>query len=359
MAETNQMNIDELIAGLPPDIRASYQGLVDQVDITRSTVAAENNILHPLMWNLRTLGSEVEEITSELEYSKIEQGLWSLARSAELMLHSTGSLRAQDCDLSKAMSLASGQSGLPIHAATDEKVFFNDKTLVSILAAFFENARDILPSDGTVQLDISRAPAEHGAPKGYTQVHLRYDDIYSGTCGSDLRHGAWQKVYPASKTDRNHLSLGYSVAILERYGGNFSFEKEGKRSHVTLAFPNGHPRRLLLVEDNIFLNNGISELLQQEGWEVKAVGDGVKGIEEYLKMYQENKVPSVVLTDAEMQNLNGIGLYSLIKRLDGSQHILLMSGKKMDNPGSLESNFLQKPFSLKNFYEKLIYSPQA
>jgi CheY-like chemotaxis protein len=73
------------------------------------------------------------------------------------------------------------------------------------------------------------------------------------------------------------------------------------------------PHRVLLVEDDEFIRQEISEALQDEGYEVQSAGHG----KEALTLLEQGLIPSVVLLDLMMPVMNGWEFLKVFKR-DGA-----------------------------------------
>lgn len=82
---------------------------------------------------------------------------------------------------------------------------------------------------------------------------------------------------------------------------------------------------ILIAEDEPVIREGLVELLQSEGYVVRAAVDGVQALE----MFHERH-PDVVLLDAMMPRKNGYVVCSEIRAVDASLPILFLTAKDGD-----------------------------
>ncbi|MBF0231637.1 MAG: response regulator [Desulfamplus sp.] len=102
--------------------------------------------------------------------------------------------------------------------------------------------------------------------------------------------------------------------------------------------------RLLIVDDDSDVLESLSDLLQDEGFNVKAVSCG----EDALKEFPDFK-PAVIITDMLMPGMNGIDLLREIRKISVHVQIIIMTGyasiknvtEAMSNNGAFA--YFQKP----------------
>jgi len=103
---------------------------------------------------------------------------------------------------------------------------------------------------------------------------------------------------------------------------------------------------ILIVEDEILLMSSLKKALSREGYQVITAACG----EEALESFQENS-PDVVLLDVRLPGMDGMQVLKMIKSLDGSVPIIIMtafSGIK----GAVEAirlgayDYIAKPFDI-------------
>jgi two-component system nitrogen regulation response regulator NtrX len=81
------------------------------------------------------------------------------------------------------------------------------------------------------------------------------------------------------------------------------------------------PRRILIVDDEQGIRAALGQLLEFEGYEVRAVGNAVDGISEYQKQR-----PDLVFLDVKMAGIDGVEALKKIKEHDASSIVVMISG---------------------------------
>lgn len=102
--------------------------------------------------------------------------------------------------------------------------------------------------------------------------------------------------------------------------------------------------KILVLDDNIDVAQGVGEILEMSGYDVTLVHDGKSAVSTYCEGQFD-----VGLFDVRMQGMNGVEAFLEIKRQHPNASIILMSGYADDN--LIESAFnngvlglLSKPF---------------
>ena len=80
-------------------------------------------------------------------------------------------------------------------------------------------------------------------------------------------------------------------------------------------------RRILIIDDEQGIRAALGQLLEFEGYEVRAVGNAVDGIAEYGKQR-----PDLVFLDVKMAGIDGIEALKKIKESDASAVVVMISG---------------------------------
>ncbi len=109
-------------------------------------------------------------------------------------------------------------------------------------------------------------------------------------------------------------------------------------------------KKILIVEDEPDFRNVLYEFLEYKEFEVSVAING----KEALKIIEENGLPDLVLTDLIMEEMEGIELISILKKMKEDIKILVMSGGGKINADSYfkivkaigVSGMLKKPFKL-------------
>jgi len=77
---------------------------------------------------------------------------------------------------------------------------------------------------------------------------------------------------------------------------------------------------ILIVEDNKDMNFLLTNILQEEGFEVISVGNGVRAIQEVKK-----KIPDLVLLDMRLPGMNGIEILENFRKIDADLLVIMIT----------------------------------
>jgi|MTBAKSStandDraft_1061840.scaffolds.fasta_scaffold103659_2 two-component system response regulator (stage 0 sporulation protein F) len=112
-----------------------------------------------------------------------------------------------------------------------------------------------------------------------------------------------------------------------------------------------HIKKILVVDDEMGIRSLISELLESEGFEVRAAKDGQESLDE-----MEREDFDLVITDIQMPRLDGLAMLDAMKRAGRKEKIIIMTGSAfaMDLPNEempMVVSRLQKPFRMSNLLD--------
>ena len=191
------------------------------------------------------------------------------------------------------------------------------------------NARDAMPSGGRISIEARRERRNASFPFGTIQdpsgyVHLLVRDEGMGMSPETLHHA----FEPLFTTKRNGTGLGLAVThqVVLRHQGEIFIESavgEGTTFHIFLPLeeeavtanaatqdelPESLPaRRLLLVEDDTTVAEGLISLLELEGFAVEKADSGAEAL------IQVGAKPfDVVLLDVGLPDMDGRAVYARI-----------------------------------------------
>ena len=113
-------------------------------------------------------------------------------------------------------------------------------------------------------------------------------------------------------------------------------------------------KRVMVVDDSIFMRMQIKNILQEAGHEIiTEAGNG----EEAIKNYETHK-PDVITLDITMPGMDGLVALEKIKEIDSKAKIIMISAIGNDKNiikalklGALD--FIEKPFDPTNIREKI------
>ncbi len=112
-------------------------------------------------------------------------------------------------------------------------------------------------------------------------------------------------------------------------------------------------KKILVVEDNISFKEMITGMLKQAGFETLEADNGETALQ--LARTQQ---PDLIISDVQMDNLNGFMLHEFLREDPSTVGIplLLMTGKSLQ-AGAWRSNptvgYLAKPFTLTELFHKV------
>jgi len=80
-------------------------------------------------------------------------------------------------------------------------------------------------------------------------------------------------------------------------------------------------RKILIADDNELNRDNLTQLLLEEGYEIKTVADGREGIEAFL----EDKY-DLVITDLRMPHVDGLEFLKYIKKANRDNIVIMITG---------------------------------
>jgi len=111
----------------------------------------------------------------------------------------------------------------------------------------------------------------------------------------------------------------------------------------------------LIIEDEEISSNVCTSMLDHLEFKSTLAKDGKTGIQKYLEFKSEI---TCVILDVSLPEIDGIEVYSMIRKLDGNIPILLTSGYSLgqislDISADTQTTFLQKPYTMKQLQDSL------
>ena len=103
--------------------------------------------------------------------------------------------------------------------------------------------------------------------------------------------------------------------------------------------------KILIIEDEIDIREGISEFLSEVGYEITQAGDGQEGID----LFKEGKF-DLVLLDIMLPKINGFGVLNQIREI-GNTPVIMLTAMNDDYSQIMSFNseaddYITKPFSV-------------
>lgn len=245
--------------------------------------------------------------------------------------------------------------------------------LEQIFNNLLTNAIKYTPAGGTVTVSL--------ASKG-GMAEVRVSDTGVGI-EPDVLPRIFEPFTQATSTlDRAQGGLGIGLTLVRNlaqlHQGTVTAESEGRGkgssfvvrlpiceeapapSSIPIVVPSAaplrpiSPRRILIIEDNRDLREGLKSLLQDAGHEVIACGDGEEGVDVALSLK-----PDVLLIDIGLPKIDGYGVAARVRtELDRRALLVAITGYGLpeDRRRALAAGFddhLTKPVSLRAVLELL------
>ncbi len=226
------------------------------------------------------------------------------------------------------------------------------------------NSRDSMPDGGELTIE---------ARTDEDEVVVTISDTGLGMDGETLKN-IFDPFY-TTKAVGEGTGLGLSIThgIIEEHNGSISVSSEpGKGTQFTVSFPVadkfdriesrsplkirlGKGERVLVVDDEPEVLEGLSNMVKAIGYEVDSVSSGARAIDHYKKHR-----PDVVIVDWKMATMDGATCAKKLVRLDPFARVILISGYQQSAKDEIETglkdiirDFVIKPFDLKKLSEVL------
>lgn len=234
------------------------------------------------------------------------------------------------------------------------------------------NARDAMTGSGVLRI-AARIPKEDEVfPFGLVQSAHEFVHVSVSDTGSGIPAEILTQVFDPLFTTKRHggTGLGLTVAlqVAERQGGHLFVEsqvdvgttfhlflrqagpveaarREPHRQEIVTPAP-GSFRRVLLVEDDVAIADGLRALLQSKKMEVRAVHTGRDAARAF-----EDVSPDIVVLDVGLPDVSGIEVAAQLRRRHPMLPILFATGHGDATAASAlegegQTRLLRKPFEL-------------
>jgi PAS domain S-box-containing protein len=252
-----------------------------------------------------------------------------------------------------------------------------DRTQVSqVLANLVANARDAMPDGGTLTVGATELAADASFSFGVVPHPERFVQISIGDTGKGMPRDVIERIFEPLFTTKlsGGTGLGLAVAhqVMTQHEGYIFVESEfGKGSTFHLFLPkaaapapkqsrdadgNRTPasRKVLLIDDEQMIVEGITALLEADGIEVESVGSGFEAADAIARFH-----PDLVVLDLGLPDMDGSEVYTLIRELDRELPVIFATGH--GDPQALHeflkdphTRFLQKPFEVTDLLEMMV-----
>ena len=249
--------------------------------------------------------------------------------------------------------------------------------LQQVLLNIFVNAGQAMHGGGDLTLVTKNVTLGAQDTKVFGLPPARYVRTSVSDTGVGIDQGTRQRIFEPFFTTKEFghgtgLGLASAYGIIQNHQGTIDVDSqvgEGTTFHIYLPasekvikdekpffeYDHNGPETVLLVDDEDFILKVGSQILQELGYTVLTAGSGREALEIYTA--NRDKI-DVVILDMIMPGMGGGETYDSIKALKLDVKVLLSSGYSIMGEASAILNrgcqgFIQKPFTVKSFSEKL------
>ena len=242
------------------------------------------------------------------------------------------------------------------------------------------NARDAMPSGGTLRIETMRAAFDSAAGAALGVVPGEYVELRVTDTGTGMTPEVQRRIFEPFFTTKEvgkgtGLGLATAYGIAHQSGGGIKVESAiGAGSTFHVYFPLGRgvtgqarstPARgiarlpgdkmILLVEDEPAVRAVVGRQLKARGYAVRTAGCGVEALE--LAGTMEGP-PALLISDVVMPDMRGPVLVERLRKRWPGLQALLISGYsgELTTAGAIDESgcaFLQKPFTGEALAEKV------
>jgi nitrogen-specific signal transduction histidine kinase/CheY-like chemotaxis protein len=267
-------------------------------------------------------------------------------------------------------------TGTRLSASFDEPLtVLADGTQISqVFSNLVMNARDAMPQGGTISIAARRpSPGQTFAfgvvPHPETFVHFTVTDTGVGMPEDVLRH-AFDPLFTTKQMGGTGLGLAVAHQVIAKHNGLVfvdSVVDAGTTFHLFLPLadepstgnerrvdepePIVRSRRILIVDDEPLIGEGLAEGLRDRGMNATVVQNGGEAVAAAMISQAEAAVIDIWLPD-----IDGIEVGLTLRSLDPKLKIVFVSGHGNASHALAEcapATFLQKPFSIGDLLEAI------
>ena len=287
-------------------------------------------------------------------------------------------LRNEICDLEEqvlvvlhSFKLAAEAKNVSVESVLNlprEMVYTDDVNLRKILSSLIDNAIKFTPPGGHVKVIARKKKVSDDA--NYVRCEFVISDDGVGMTEEFMKRMYETFEREATSTETGHISAGLGLAItkkiLDAMGGSIeAVSKKGEGTTFTVGLPfkivregedkreveeiqtitsdSNYNHRILLVDD-IELNRMLAEtILEESGFSVETVSDGVEAVEAFSK--HPPGYYDLVLMDIQMPIMNGYEATRAIRSLDRHDAKILPIIKRMSMESGMNYH-IAKPFDV-------------
>ena len=271
--------------------------------------------------------------------------------------HTINSIAQQGVDLAQGL-LSKSITLHSVFCTENPKSYLSATEIHQVIINLLINAKDALKNKGEIWIET------------YEDNH--HVCIAIEDSGTGVPEEIQEQIFDSFFTTKDQYGTGIGLSVckrvIEEHEGTLSLEhpthKQGARFVIRLPkflddIPaQSTPKRekcILLVEDEWFILEMISEILTNAGWSVTTA----RNAQEARKMWNPHQF-RVLMTDVIMPGESGIDLAHFIQKEDPGIHIMIVSGYIPDHENELHAHWMRlpKPFQKKQLLQMLEHIPE-
>ena len=246
-----------------------------------------------------------------------------------------------------------------------------------VLLNLYINAWQAMPGGGNLYLETENVTLDEDYVKPFSIAPGRYVKISVADTGVGMDKATRERIFEPFFTTKEMgrgtgLGLASAYGIIKNHGGFINvYSEKGHGTTFNIYLPASEKEAIeekkpagstlrgtetvLFVDDEDMIIEVAGELFEQLGYKVLTAGSGREAIETYEK--NKEKI-DIVLLDMIMPDMSGGETYDKLKEINPDIKVLLASGYSMNGTATEImdrgcNGFIQKPFKMKEFSQKL------
>ncbi len=245
-----------------------------------------------------------------------------------------------------------------------------------VISAIMTNSSEAIEGKGYIRISVDQVDID----KKYIKDHLdakpgSYLCLTIEDNGKGMDQEVLRRIFDpffSTKFQGRGLGMAAVYGIIRNHSGWITVDsKSGKGTSVRIYLPAiKHHRKkdvkpevkvysgigtILVVEDEELVMTVYTQMLQKLGYDIIEAKTGSEAIN-IIKQQKRNI--SLVLLDIGLQDMSGGNVFSMIRKINPEQKVVICSGYSIDGPVQKildegANGFIQKPFSIAKLSEKV------
>lgn len=321
-------NMGKLADGIAHDVSNLLSGIFGSVAILKEIHAADERS--------KKLISVIEQ--SATKARELTRGLLSFGKPTPKLKETLDVVSVAD-DLVSALA-PSFPADVSLKYSTSGEVkpiLGNSTQIYQVLMNLCVNAKEAMPSGGTIEIALSTIVADVEFCKLYPFLTApEYLKITVTDTGTGIPADVIEKIFEPYMTTKEAsggtgLGLYITFGIVKAHNGFIDVSSTpGKGTTFTLFFPALHSpvikppgeKIVVLVDDEVVLQDLLGEMLEAYGYDVVKAESG----EDALKLLHDELKADLIIVDYQMPGMNGMQFTEELRRFDRSVPVILSTG---------------------------------